>query len=164
MGRLDQLSSYLDHFNNYPTYQNVGRNEGNMRLVMEQWNLSSLPNKAIQKIAAWFTKTEIKLIFCRDTTTERIAQINAYLVNYFENFFEGYVMILIVISINSSRSFWQIYWKKPHHINLLVNFPRNFKLAIFGKRLDDALSFCLKLKAQRPHNGTLSYTYISYTR
>ena len=55
-----------------------------MRPVMEQWNLSSLPNKTIQKIVAWFSKTEIKLIFCRDTTTERIAQINAYLVNYFE--------------------------------------------------------------------------------
>ena len=52
--------------------------------MIEQWNLSSLPDKTIQKIAAWFSKTEIKLIFCRDTTTERIAQINAYLVNYFE--------------------------------------------------------------------------------
>ena len=51
---------------------------------MERWNLSSLPNKTIQKIVAWFSKTEIKLIFCRDTTTERIAQINAFLVNCFE--------------------------------------------------------------------------------
>ena len=51
---------------------------------MEQWNLWNLPNKTNQKIVAWFSKTEIKLIFCRDTTTERIAQINPYLVNYFE--------------------------------------------------------------------------------
>ena len=55
-----------------------------MQPVMEPWDLSSLPNKTIQKIAAWFSKTEIRLIFCRDTTTERIAQINAYLANYFE--------------------------------------------------------------------------------
>ena len=36
MGRLNQLSSYLDHFNNFPTYQNVESKKGNMRPVMKR--------------------------------------------------------------------------------------------------------------------------------